>query len=87
MITGAESVVNRERMRARQREQRLNRTWRNPRYYVLLLVLPVAFALALPQLLARAIAVPAEWIADYLDGTLFSMWAPLRNWVTKGEKA
>lgn len=83
MITGAQSIKN----RARLREQRINRTWRNPRYYVLLLVLPVAMVLASPHLLARAIAAPAAWIADYLDDALFRMWAPLRNWVSKGEKA
>jgi len=72
--------------RQREREQRLNRTWRNPRYYVLLPVLPIAFVLAAPNILMFAVAKGAQWANDYLDERLTRLWSPLCNWVDKGDR-
>jgi len=67
-VVSLEAAMSKRRQR--EREQRLNRTWRNPRYYVLLPVLPIAFVLAAPNILMFAVAKGAQWANDYLDERL-----------------
>ena len=70
---------------ASRRQLRMNRTWKNPRYYTIFPLLPFALVLSVVPICLLWIGRWSSWLGEHADEGLRSLWSPYNCWIEKGK--